>query len=72
MPKSRKPERRVTFQYFVPVHVEIIDGRINRVTVIDETPIKEPTFVEGDAGYLEEAIAEADDGQEWPIWTFGH
>ena len=39
MTKQAKAEpRRVVFQYLVPVHVEVEDGLVSRVTVIDETP----------------------------------
>jgi hypothetical protein len=55
--------RRVVFAYRVPVHVGVEDGLVSRVTVIDETPVADPTVVEGDAGYLAEAVAAADDGQ---------
>ena len=64
--------RRVVFQYLVPVHVEVEDGLVVCVTVIDETPVGDPTLVEGDAGYLLEAIAAADDGQPWPSRRFGY
>ena len=49
--------RRVVFQYLVPVHVEVEDGLVVCVTVIDETPVRDPTLVEGDAGYLPQAVA---------------
>ncbi len=68
--KETQP-RRVVFAYRVPVHVEVEDGLVSRVTVIDETPVADPTVVEGDAGYLAEAVAAADDGQAWPSWQFG-
>ena len=42
------------------------------VTVIDETPVRDPTLVEGDAGYLPQAVAASDDGQPWPSWRFGY
>ncbi|MCI4679058.1 hypothetical protein K9U39_17630 [Rhodoblastus acidophilus] len=61
-PDSRRV-RRVVFQYFVPVHVEVEDGLVARVTVIDETPVRNPTAIAGDAAYLVEAAAAADDGQ---------
>jgi hypothetical protein len=64
--------RRVVFQYLVPVHVEVEDGQVCRVTVIDETPVADPTLVEGDASYLAEAVAASDDGQAWPSWQFGY
>ena len=56
----------------MPVHVEVEDGLVSPVTVIDETPVADPTVVEGDAGYLAEAVAAADDGQAWPSWAFGY
>lgn len=55
--------RRVVFAYRVPVHVEVEDGLVSRVTVIDETPVADPTVIDSDAGYLAEAVAAADDGQ---------
>lgn len=64
--------RRVVFQYLVPVHVEVEDGLVCGVTVIDETPVENPTVVEGDADYLEAAVKAADDGQPWPSWQFGY
>ena len=64
--------RRIVFQYLVPVHVEVEDGQVCRVVVIDETPVSEPTVVEGDTSYLAEAVAAADDGQAWPSWQFGY
>lgn len=67
---SSATPRRIVFQYFVPVHVE--DGLVCTVTVIDETPIENPTFVEGHADYLAEAVNAADDGQSWPSWEFGY
>lgn len=62
---SPAPIRRVVFQYFVPVHVEVEDGLVSRVTVIDETPVRDPTVVQGDPKYLNQAVADADDGQSW-------
>ncbi len=64
--------RRVVFEYFVPVHVEVEDGIVVCVVVIDHTPVDNPTRVEGDSEYLVEAVAAADDGQAWPSWQFGH
>ena len=63
---------RVVFQYLVPVHVEVEHGIVNCVTVIDETPVRDPIFVEGDADLLPAAVAAADDGQDWPSWQFGY
>jgi hypothetical protein len=64
--------RRVVFQYLVPVHVEVEDGLVCSVTVIDETPVQNPTVVEGNADDLDEAVKAADDGQPWPSWQFGY
>lgn len=64
--------RRVVFQYFVPVHVEVEDDLVCAVTVIDETPVENPTLVEGHADYLDEAVKAADDGQSWPSCEFGY
>ncbi len=71
LPTTTTP-RRVIFQYLVPVHVEVEDGLVCRVTVIDATPVRDPEVVEGDASYLAEAVAAADDGQPWPSWRFGY
>ncbi|WP_298357001.1 hypothetical protein [Rhodoblastus sp.] len=67
---SAQPERRVVFQYFVPVHVEVEDGLVASVTVLHGTPIRDPVVVEGDAEYLPQAVAAANDGQTWPSWQF--
>jgi hypothetical protein len=73
MTKLSSPSpRRVVFQYHVPVHVEVEDGLVCAVTVIDETPVENPTVVEGNADYLGEAVKAADDGQSWPSWQFGY
>jgi len=64
--------RRATFQYLVPVHVEVEDGLVVCVTLVDETPVRDPILVEGDANYLLEAVAAADNGQPWPSWRFGY
>lgn len=69
---SSAAPRRIVFQYLVPVHVEVEDGLVCSVTVIDETHVEKPAFVEGDADYLEEAVKAADDGQPWPSWQFGY
>ena len=37
---NASPTRRLVFQYLVPVHVEVEDGLVTRVTVIDETPVR--------------------------------
>ena len=69
---SPTPTRHVVFQYLVPVHVEVEDDLVVRVTVIDETPVRDPTVVDGDPEYLTQAVAAADDGQSWPSWQFGY
>ena len=69
---SPTPTRHVVFQYFVPVHVEVEDDLVVRVTVIDETPVRDPTVVEGNPEYLAQAVAATDDGQSWPSWQFGY
>lgn len=63
---------RVVFEYLVPVHVEVEDGMVSRVTIIDETPVRNPSFVAGDPTYLDEAVKSSDDGQSWPSWQFGY
>jgi hypothetical protein len=40
-PKMKSPRRRVVFAYHVPLHVE--DGSVLRATVIDETPVIDPS-----------------------------
>lgn len=72
MPQSTPAPRRIVFQYLVPVHVEVEDGLVTHVTVIDETPVRDPTLVEGDPAYLDDAVRLADDGQSWPSWRFGY
>jgi hypothetical protein len=72
MSPSNPASRHVVFQYLVPVHVEVEDGLVVRVTVIDETPVREPAVVEGDPAYLGAAVQAADDGQAWPSWQFGY
>lgn len=42
--------RRVVFQYLVPVHVEVEDGLVVCVTIIDGTPVRDPSLIEGDGG----------------------
>lgn len=72
MTQSSPAPGRIVFQYLVPVHVEIKDGLVCRVTVIDETLVRDPTVIEGDPTYLADAISAADDGQPWPSWQFGY
>lgn len=42
------------------------------VTVIDETPVRDPIVVEGDPKYLTQAVAAADDGQSGRPQQFGY
>jgi hypothetical protein len=72
MSRSDPSPRRVVFQYLVPVLVEIEDGIVGRVTIIDESPVRDPVVVEGDPAYLADAIRAADEGQAWPSWQFGY
>jgi hypothetical protein len=71
MVKRDPAMRHVIFQYLVPVHVEVENGLVVCVTVIDETPVHDPTLVEGDASDLIQAVAAAD-RQAWPAWRFGY
>lgn len=64
-------ERRVVFEFLVPVHVEVVGGDVVYVLVRDDTPVSNPVAVEGDSTYLAEAVEAADDGQDWPAWRFG-
>jgi hypothetical protein len=64
--------RRATFQFMVPVHVEVEDGQVVSVHVIDETPVADPTYVDGDETYVSEAARLSQDGQAWPSWSFGY
>ena len=72
MSQSTPAPRRIVFQYLVPVHVEVENGLVTHVTVIDETPVRDPTVVEGDPAYLGDAVRLADDGQPWPSLRFGY
>ena len=72
MPRYTPSSRRVLFQFLVPVHVEVEDGLVGRVTIIDETPVRDPVVVQGDPAYLADAPRTADDGQAWPSWQFGY
>lgn len=65
------PAQRIVFRYLVPVHVEVEDGLVTSVTVIDDTPVQDPVVVRGDADDLAAAVAAANNGQAWPSWRFG-
>jgi hypothetical protein len=62
---------RATYQFLAPVHVEVEDGRVVRVTVLDEAPGTDPIFIDGDPAYLQSAVEQSLEG-EWPAWEFGH
>lgn len=70
--KRETSTRRIAFSYLVPVHVEVEDGIVADVVVIDETPIRDPVLIEGDGDMLAQAITDANDGQAWPSWRFGY
>ncbi|MBN9241245.1 MAG: hypothetical protein J0I98_00460 [Mesorhizobium sp.] len=72
MSQSHPARQCVVFQYLVPVHVEVEDDLVARVTVIYETPVRHPTIVEGDPSYLDEAVRAAHDAQSWPSWQFDY
>ncbi|MBN9532199.1 MAG: hypothetical protein J0H10_02440 [Alphaproteobacteria bacterium] len=72
MSRPTPSPRRIVFQFLVPVHVEVEDGIVGRVTIIDESPVRDPVVVEGDPAYLADAVHAADDGQAWPSWQFGY
>jgi hypothetical protein len=65
-------KRKVTYQFMVPVHVEVEDDVVTEVVVLDEARVDDPSFVEGDRDYLREAVAASVDGQSWPAWRFGY
>lgn len=66
------PVRRIVFFYLVPVHVTVEGDIVCDVVVIDETPVRDPGLIEGDAEHLAAAILAANDGQAWPSWRFGY
>ncbi len=63
---------RVVYQFMIPVCVEVKDGKVSSVIVIDETPVADPTYVEGARTYLAAAVEESLNGQDWPAWEFGY
>lgn len=69
---SAADNRHVVFSYLVPVHVEVTEDVVTRVVIIDETPVRKPTVIDGNAGYLSAALAASDNGQDWPTWSFGY
>ncbi|WP_137387904.1 hypothetical protein [Rhodoligotrophos defluvii] len=70
--KRNTPNRRIVFSYLVPVHVEVEDGIVADVVVIDETPIRDPTLIKGDDDLFAQAVTDANDGRAWPSWRFGY
>lgn len=64
--------RKVTYQFMVPVHVEVEDDVVTEVVVLDEARVDDPTFVDGDREYLQEAVTASLDGQSWPAWKLGY
>lgn len=70
--KCSTTPRRVIYEFKVPVCVEVEDDVVTRVVVIDETPVTDPTYVEGDRDYLPRAVAASLNGQPWPVWKFGY
>jgi hypothetical protein len=64
--------RKVIYQFMVPVLVEVEDDVVTEVVVIDESSVNDPTFVDGDRGYLGRGVAASLNGQEWPAWRFGY
>jgi hypothetical protein len=65
-------QRKVTYQFMVPVHVEVEDDVVTEVVVLDEVRVDDPSFVDGDRQYLREAVRVSLDGQSWPAWRFGY
>jgi len=65
-------KRKVTYQFLVPVHVEVEDDVVIEVVVLDEVRVDDPSFVDGDREYLREAVGASLDGQSWPAWRFGY
>jgi hypothetical protein len=65
-------KRKVTYQFFVPVHVEVENDVVTEVVMIDESPVNDPTFVDGYRNYLGRGVAASLNGQEWPAWRFGY
>jgi len=64
--------RKVTYQFMVPVHVEVEDDIVTEVVVLDEACVGDPRFVDGDREYLRKAVAASLNGQSWPAWRFGY
>lgn len=64
--------RKVTYQFMVPVHVEVEDDIVTEVIVLDEARVGNPMFVDGDLSYLQRAVAASLDGQSWPAWQFAY
>jgi hypothetical protein len=69
---ERLIERDCTFSFLVPVHVHVRNGQVQRVRVIDETPVSNPEFVDGCKAYLQQAVKAANENDYWPSWEFGY
>jgi len=48
--------RKATYEFMVPVHVEVEDDVVTQVVVLDEARVGRPKFVDGDRDYLQSAI----------------
>jgi hypothetical protein len=64
--------RKIVYQFMVPVHVEVENGVVTEVVVMDEASVNEPIFVEGDRRYLRKAVTASQNGQSWPAWKVGY
>jgi hypothetical protein len=63
--------RRVVFQYLVPVHVEIEDGLVVCVTIIDETPVRDPSWSKAMPATCRRRRRRRR-RPAWPSWRFGY
>lgn len=75
--RDTKPLEDVTvFVCTVPVHVEVTNGEITRVTVDDER-LSDPTSIYNPPNYEERYVGKGDLhtwrglDQTWPGWNFG-
>lgn len=68
--------RVATFEYRVPVHVTVQDGRVCRVMVMSDHPVLEPIFVGGNVNYFDQAARDAHAQRSaapgWPKWELQH
>ena len=63
---------KITYQFMAPVCVEVENGIVTRVVVIDEAGVNDPAFVEGDREYFRNGVAASLNGQSWPAWEFAY